>query len=186
VRAVGASNFTVELLERCEAIRHVDSLQPLFSMISRGAAEKLLPWCKNHNTGVICYSPMQSGILTDGFTSERVAKLAPDDWRRRGPAFHEPALSRNLALRDSLRPIAARHSVSVSAIAVAWTLSWPGVSGAIVGARTPAQVDGWIQAATLQLTQEDLAEIAAAIAKTQAGSGLSQPPIAVATRGSAS
>jgi aryl-alcohol dehydrogenase-like predicted oxidoreductase len=186
VRAVGVSNFTVDLLERCEAIRHVDSLQPLFSMISRGTAEKLLPWCKNHATGVICYSPMQSGILTDGFTSERVAKLAPDDWRKRGPAFHEPALSRNLALRDSLRPIAARHGVSVSAIAVAWTLSWPGVSGAIVGARTPAQVDGWIQSATLQLTQEDLAEIASAIAKTQAGSGLSQPPIAVATSGSAS
>src|SRR5580693_3441301 len=186
IRAAGVSNFTVELLERCEAIRHVDSLQPQFSLVSRQAADKFLPWCKNHNTGVICYSPMQSGILTDGFTSERVAKMAGDDWRRRGPEFHEPALSRNLALRDALRPIAARHGASVSSIAVAWTLTWPGLSGAIVGARTPAQVDGWIQAATLQLTQEDLAEIAAAIAKTQAGRGLSQPPIAVATGGSAS
>lgn len=175
IRAAGASNFTVELLERCEAIRHVDSLQPPFSMIGRGAAEKLLPWCKNHNTGVICYSPMQSGILTDGFTSDRVAKMASDDWRRRGPQFQEPALSRNLALRDSLRPIAARHGASVSAVAIAWALSWPGVSGAIVGARTPIQVDGWIQAANLQLKQEDLAEIAAAIAKTQAGSGPSLP-----------
>ena len=90
VRAAGVSNFNVELLERCEAIRHVDSLQPLFSMISRAAAEKLLPWCKNQNTGVICYSPMQSGILTDGFTTERVAKMASDDWRRRGPEFQEP------------------------------------------------------------------------------------------------
>ena len=72
VRAVGVSNFNVDLLERCEAIRHVDSLQPLFSMVSRGAADKLLPWCKNQDTGVICYSPMQSGILTDGFTSDRL------------------------------------------------------------------------------------------------------------------
>ena len=183
IRAAGVSNFTVELLERCEAIRHVDSLQPQFSMVSRQAADKLLPWCKNHNTGVICYSPMQSGILTDGFTSERVAKMAGDDWRRRGPEFQEPALSRNLALRDALRPIAARYGASVSSIAVAWTLTWPGLSGAIVGARTPAQVDGWIQAATLQLTQEDLAEIAAAIAKTQAGAGPSQPAISVASRG---
>jgi aryl-alcohol dehydrogenase-like predicted oxidoreductase len=183
IRAAGVSNFTVELLERCEAIRHVDSLQPLFSLVSRQAADKLLPWCKNHNTGVICYSPMQSGILTDGFTSERVAKMAGDDWRRRGPEFQEPALSRNLALRDALRPIAARHRASVSSVAVAWTLSWPGLSGAIVGARTPAQVDGWIQAASLQLTPEDLAEIAAAIAKTQAGAGPSQPGISVASRG---
>ncbi len=183
IRAAGVSNFNVDLLERCEAIRHVDSLQPLFSMVSRGAAEKLLPWCKNQNTGVICYSPMQSGILTDAFTAERVAKMASDDWRRRGPEFQEPALSRNLALRDALRPIAARHGASVSSVAIAWTLSWPGLSGAIVGARTPAQVDGWIQAATLQLTQDDLAEIAAAIARTQAGAGPTQPPKFVASMG---
>ena len=109
--------------------------------------------------------------------------MASDDWRRRGPEFQEPKLSRNLALRDALRPIAARHGASVSSVAVAWTLSWPGLSGAIVGARTPAQVDGWIQAATLQLTQDDLVEIAAAIAKTQAGSGPSQPAKTVASRG---
>ena len=175
VRAAGVSNFDVHLLERCEKIRRVDSLQPLFSMISRAAAKELLPWCKGHNTGVICYSPMQSGILTDGFSVERVLRMASDDWRRRSAEFREPALGRNLALRDALRPIAAQHGVSVSSVAIAWVLSWPGVSGAIVGARTPAQVDGWIQAATLQLTQDDLAEIADAIVRTQAGAGPSHP-----------
>src|SRR5579863_7795268 len=183
VRLGGVSNFDVELLNRCKAIRHVDSLQPLFSMVSRAAAEKLLALCKNQNTGVICYSPMQSGILTDGFTAERITKMASDDWRRRGSEFQEPNLSRNLALRDALRPIAARHAASVSSVAIAWTLSWPGLSGAIVGARTPAQVDGWIQAATLQLTHDDLAEIAAAIARTKAGAGPSLPEKSVASRG---
>jgi aryl-alcohol dehydrogenase-like predicted oxidoreductase len=182
VRAAGVSNFTVDLLEKCEAICHVDSLQPLFSMISRSAGEQLLPWCKNHDTGSICYSPMQSGILTDGFTAERVAKMASDDWRRRGAEFQEPKLSRNLALRDALKPIAARHGVSVAAVAVAWTLCWPGLTGAIVGARTPAQVDGWIKAAALQLTQEDLAEIAEAISRTQAGSGPARPPLSSASK----
>ena len=180
VRAGGVSNFDVGLLERFEKIRHVDSLQPLFSMISRGAGEKLLPWCKSHNTGVICYSPMQSGILTDGFSAERVSKMASDDWRRRGGEFQEPNLSRNLALRDALRPIAARHGATVSSVAIAWTLSWPGLSGAIVGARTPAQVDGWIQGASLLLTPQDLAEIAAAVEKTKAGSGPVQSPKSVA------
>jgi len=175
VRAAGVSNFSVELLEKCEAIRHVDSLQPPFSLINRNGGDKLLPWCHHQKTGVICYSPMQSGILTDGFSSERVAKMASDDWRRRGTEFQEPKLSRNLALRDALLPIAERHGASVSTVAVAWTLAWPGLTGAIVGARTPAQVDGWIQAATLQLTKKDLTEIAAAIAKTEAGSGPTQP-----------
>jgi aryl-alcohol dehydrogenase-like predicted oxidoreductase len=175
VRAAGVSNFSVELLEKCKAIRHVDSLQPPFSMINRNAGDKLLSWCKNQKTVVILYSPMQAGILTDGFSSERVAKMASDDWRRRGTEFQEPKLSRNLALRDALRPIAERHGASVSTVAVAWTLAWPGLTGAIVGARTPSQVDGWIQAATLQLTKEDLTEIAAAIAKTEAGSGPTQP-----------
>jgi aryl-alcohol dehydrogenase-like predicted oxidoreductase len=183
IRAAGVSNFTVELLERCEAVRHVDSLQPPFSMIKRAAAERLLSWCQGHSTGVICYSPMQSGILTDSFSTERVAKMASDDWRRRNPEFQEPNLRRNLALRDALKPIAARHGVSVSAVAIAWTLAWPGVTGAIVGARRPAQVDGWIQAATLRLTAEDLDEISSAIVRAQAGSGPAQPAKTAATKG---
>ena len=181
VRATGVSNFNTDLLEGCEAIRHVDSLQPPFSLVNRAAAAKEIPWCHSHKTGVICYSPMQSGLLTDTFTASRVLKLAEDDWRRRASEFQEPNLSRNLALRDALRPIAQQHAVSVSSVAIAWTLAWPGVTGAIVGARTPAQVDGWIQAASLQLTTTDLQEIVSAVERTKAGSGPSQPTGASAT-----
>jgi aryl-alcohol dehydrogenase-like predicted oxidoreductase len=175
VRAAGVSNFTVPLLERCERIMHVDSLQPPFSAIRRDAAAELIPWCAAHGTGVIVYSPMQSGLLTDSFTAERVSKFAEDDWRRRNPDFQEPNLSRNLRLRDALRPIAKRHGTTVAAVAVAWTLSWPGVTGAIVGARSPAQVDGWIRAGEMELTQQDIGEIAQAIAETGAGTGPSRP-----------
>lgn len=171
VRAAGVSNFDVELLERCESLRHVDSLQPPFSLIRRDAAAAEIPWCAAHGTGVIAYSPMQSGMLTDRFTEERVARLAPDDWRRRSAEFQAPNLARNLALRDALKPLAERHDTSVAAVAVAWTLAWPGVTGAIVGARSPQQVDGWIGAPALELSEEDLDEIAAAIERTGAGSG---------------
>jgi aryl-alcohol dehydrogenase-like predicted oxidoreductase len=174
VRAIGVSNFDETLLDRCEAIRHVDSLQPPFSLINRAAAEKEIPWSASQDTGVICYSPMQSGLLTESFTAERVAALAEDDWRRRATEFQQPPLGRNLALRDALRPIAQRHETSVSCIAIAWTLSWPGVSGAIVGARTPEQVDGWIGAAAIELTRRDLDEIAAAIWDSKAGTGPSR------------
>jgi aryl-alcohol dehydrogenase-like predicted oxidoreductase len=178
VRFVGVSNFDVGLLARCEAIHHVDSLQPPFSMIRREAAGHEIPWCAEHGTGVICYSPMQSGLLTDSFSEDRVGKLAADDWRRRAPEFQKPNLDRNLALRDALRPVSERHGTTVSAVAIAWTLAWPGVTGAIVGARSPQQIDGWIRAATLELTPADLDEIASAIARTGAGAGPTQPAVA--------
>jgi aryl-alcohol dehydrogenase-like predicted oxidoreductase len=171
VRAGGVSNFDVALLDRCEALRHVDSLQPPFSLIRREVAAAELPWCAQHGTGAIVYSPMQSGILTEGFSKQRVTQLAADDWRRRSAEFQEPRLSRNLALRDALKPIARRHGTTVSAVAVAWTLAWPGVTGAIVGARSPEQVDGWIGAASLRLSPADLDEITAAIERTGAGAG---------------
>jgi aryl-alcohol dehydrogenase-like predicted oxidoreductase len=74
-RAIGVSNFTVELLERIERIRHVDSLQPPFSLIRRGSVADVIPWAAAHGTGVIVYSPMQAGILTDGFSRERIAGM---------------------------------------------------------------------------------------------------------------
>jgi aryl-alcohol dehydrogenase-like predicted oxidoreductase len=179
IRAAGVSNFDVTLLERAEAIRHVDSLQPPFSLILRDSGADVIPWAAAHGTGVIVYSPMQSGLLTDTFSSQRLATMADDDWRRRSEPFLEPNLSRNLALRDALRPIAERHRATVSAVAVAWTLAWPGVTGAIVGARNASQVDGWIGAGRLRLTAEDLAEVTEAVVRTGAGSGPTTPTVSV-------
>lgn len=175
VRCAGLSNYGIDGLEACEAIRHVDSLQPPFSLISREVADSELPWCEGHGTGVIVYSPLQSGLLTDSFSAERVAGLADDDWRRRSPDFTGAALAANLALRDALRPIADGYGTTVAAVAVAWILTWPGVSGAIVGARSPEQIHGWVGAATLALESLDLAHIQAAIEGTGAGRGPTWP-----------
>lgn len=175
VRLAGVSNFDVALLERCEAVRHVDSLQPPFSLLRREAGEREIAWCAEHGTGVICYSPLQSGILTDRFGAARVATLAPDDWRRRTPEFQPPRLERNVTFRDALRPIARRHGATVSDVAIAWVLAWPGVSGAIVGARSAEQVDGWIGAPALTLTAADVEEIAAALERTGVGRGPVRP-----------
>ncbi len=100
---------------------------------------------------------------------------AADDWRSRSPDFTGEGLERNLALAEAMRPVAERHDVSVAAVAVAWTLAWRGVTGAIVGARSPRQVDGWVAAATLELTDADLDEIAQAVRATGAGSGPERP-----------
>ncbi len=180
IRAAGLSNHDGAQLVAAERIGHVDSLQPPFSLINRDAAVNKLPWCAAHGTGVIVYSPMASGLLTGSFTAERAAGLGEGDWRSRSPNFTGDGLRRNLALADALRPVAERLGVSTGAVAVAWTLAFPGVSGAIVGARSPEQVDGWIAAGSLVLDDKDLAEIAAAAEQTGAGAGTgpARPPAA--------
>jgi aryl-alcohol dehydrogenase-like predicted oxidoreductase len=173
VRAIGLSNHSVAQLEEAEKIAHVDSLQPPFSAINRRAADEIR-WSAEHGTGVIVYSPMQSGLLTGAFSRERVQGLPENDWRQRSPDF-TTRLDANLAVADALKPVAERHGVPVPAVAVAWTLAWPGVTGAIVGAREPRQVDGWLPAAPLQLTDTDLGEIADAITRAGAGEGPVKP-----------
>ncbi len=175
VRAVGLSNHSAAQLEIAERLGHVDTLQPPFSAIRRGAALAELPWCDAHGTGVIVYSPMQTGLLTGTFSLERARSLPANDWRSRDADYSGDRLKRNLALAEALRPVAVRHDTTVAVVAVAWALAWPGVTGAIVGARRPDQVDGWIEAATVRLSTEDMTEIAAAIAATGAGSGPALP-----------
>jgi len=160
VRWAGVSNFDVGLLERCERVRHVDALQPPYSLLDRAAAAELIPWCAANGTGVIGYSPLGSGLLSGGFDADRVRDLPADDWRRSDPEFRPPRLEANLELARRLEPVAARHGVPVAAAAVAWVLATEGVTGAIVGARRPSQVDGWLPAGDLRLTGDDLAALA--------------------------
>jgi aryl-alcohol dehydrogenase-like predicted oxidoreductase len=174
VRWLGLSNHDETLLARCEAIRHVDSLQPPLSLLNRHAREELIPWCDTNETGVIVYSPMASGLLTGSFSRGGMERLAPDDFRRNAPPFQEPKLSQNLAFVERLDGIASRLGTTLPALAVAWTLAVPGVTGAIVGARRPPQVDGWLGAADVQLDEATLAEIERALEET--GAGVDTPP----------
>ncbi len=177
VAAVGMSNHVAAQLEQAEKIGHVDALQPPFSAIRRDAAIAELPWCAAHETGVIVYSPMQSGLLSGRFNVERARALTTSDWRSRGAEFTGERLMRNLELAEALRPIAERYETTVAAIAIAWALAWPGVTGAIVGARSPSQVDGWIDAATLSLSAADMDLIGRAIGWTRVGSGPVRPAV---------
>jgi aryl-alcohol dehydrogenase-like predicted oxidoreductase len=165
VRWIGVSNFSVEELERARAIAPVTSLQPPYSAIRRSAEKELFPYCAANGIGTIVYSPMASGLLTGTMTKERAAALPDNDWRSRSADFQEPRLSRHLALVEVLRAIGARSGHSAGEVAIAWTLANGAVTGAIVGARSAAQVDGWIGAASVKLTPDDLAAIAAATAR---------------------
>ena len=127
--------------------------------MKRRVEKEILPYCREQNIGVIAYSPMQSGLLSGTMTRERIEKLPANDWRSKSDEFREPKLTRNLALVDRLRTVGARHGRSAGEVAIAWTLRDPVVTGAIVGGRSPEQVDGVIGAASFRLTPAEIAEI---------------------------
>jgi len=159
VRRIGVSNFNASQLERARKIAPITSLQPPYSAISPEIEQEVLPYCLRHNIGVIVYSPMKSGLLSGKMTRERVAAMPEDDFRRRAPAFQEPALTRNLELADKMRKIGERHGRSPGEVAIAWTLRHPAVTAAIVGMRSASQVDGVIGALEFRLSTEEIAEI---------------------------
>jgi aryl-alcohol dehydrogenase-like predicted oxidoreductase len=159
VRHIGVSNFDVEQLRLIGQIAPVETLQPQYSLIERDIEREILPFVEREGIGVIAYSPMGSGMLSGGMTRERVESLPEDDWRGRDARFNEPQLSRNLELVERLKTVASRYDTTPGAIAVAWTLRNPAVDGAIVGFRRPDQVDPILPAASLELTDEDVAEI---------------------------
>jgi aryl-alcohol dehydrogenase-like predicted oxidoreductase len=162
VRHIGVSNFDVAQLRRAQAIAPVETLQPPYSLVERAVEEEILPFAEREGIGVIAYSPMGSGLLTGAMTRERIAKLPDNDWRKHDEHFTEPALSRHLATVERLETVAERHDTTPGAVAIAWALSNSAVDGAIVGFRRPEQVDPLVPAANLELTPDDLAEIAAA------------------------
>jgi aryl-alcohol dehydrogenase-like predicted oxidoreductase len=159
VRAIGVSNFNVDELRRAERIAPIASLQPPYSLVKRRIEREILPYCRERNIGVIVYSPMQSGLLSGTMTKERIAALPANDWRSNSDEFKEPKLARNLALVERLRAVGARHGLSPGEVAIAWTLRDPVVTGAIVGGRSPEQVDGVLGAAAFRLSAEEIAEL---------------------------
>jgi aryl-alcohol dehydrogenase-like predicted oxidoreductase len=168
VRFAGVSNFSVDQLRRIHAIHPVTSLQPPYNMLRREAEKDVLPFCAQNGIGVVVYSPMQMGLLSGAFSRDRVAKLDGEDLRSRNPYFMEPALSRNLALVDKLKPIARRNGRTMAELAIAWVLRRPEVTAAIVGARRPEQVAQTVSAADWDLTQGEIAEIDALLAARDA------------------
>lgn len=159
IRNIGVSNFDVRQMQRALEVAPIASLQPPYSLLARDVEESVLPFALKHHVGVIVYSPMASGMLTGAMTRARIAALTEDDWRKRSSNFREPALSRNLAMVETLRAVGSRYNAAPGAVAIAWTLHNLEVTGAIVGIRTPQQVEGTVIAADIRLTAGDMMEI---------------------------
>lgn len=168
VRWIGVSNFNILQIKRAQQIAPVTSLQPPYSLIRRSVEKEILPYCKQQGIGVIAYAPMASGLLTGAMTRERAAALPPDDFRSKNPEFREPRLSKNIELVERLRKVGARHGRTPGEVAIAWVLSNPAVTGAIVGARNAKQAEGVMRVGELKLSPQEIAEIEGAAAAATA------------------
>jgi aryl-alcohol dehydrogenase-like predicted oxidoreductase len=163
IRLLGVSNFDRELIQRCEAMGHVDSLQQEFSMLALQDRD-LIAWCGDVGTGVVSYGPLGFGLLTGKVS--RAQATATSDWRRsdeEGP-FTDQRLDRDLAIVESLRPIAGGLGITMAQLALAWNVAQPGVTSAIAGSRDPDHVRDNAVAGDIELGQDSLSAIEAVLA----------------------
>jgi aryl-alcohol dehydrogenase-like predicted oxidoreductase len=165
-RHIGVSNFDRTLIERCLAIRHVDSVQNQLSLFRQDDGEDLLPWLDEMGIGFLAYSPLAFGLLTGAITAE--TEFHPNDFRsgsRGFQAYHKlfapGKREEKLERVDRLRPIADRLGVSLATLALRWVVEQRGVTAAIAGSRNANHVLSNASAGDLRLDERTLQEIEA-------------------------
>ncbi len=167
VRSIGVSNFDRELIERCEAVRHVDSLQQEFSMLQLENRE-LIRWCGEQGIGVVSYGPLAFGLLTGAITAETTFDASDfrsglDEWDYWENLFAPGKLERSLAVVEAMRPVAERLGCGLAQLALAWNFHQPGVTAAIAGSRNPDHVRSNADAGDLVLDAATLEELEAVL-----------------------
>ncbi len=176
VRYVGVSNFTVKQMKECMKVRPIHSLQPPYNVLMRDVEKGALPFCRRNGIGVVAYGPLAYGILTGKFTRDtkfpetdwRSGGLFPDpgDWQRHIDLFHGKQFRRNLKIVEKVKKIADKHRKTVGQLAIAWVLSNPAVTSAIVGAKRPSQLEENVGGAGWEITKEEFSRVDEILTKT--------------------
>lgn len=167
VRAIGVSNFRLAQLDACMRIRRVDVVQYGWNMFDRRMQKEIFPYCREHNIGVMAYGSLAYGLLTGTFTEGM--EFSNDDWRsRRGRMgainlfqhlFGEQYFPKNLRVVEELKGLAAQYGKTLPQFALRWTLANPVISTALVGCRTPAEVEENLGALGWTIADSDMQKI---------------------------
>ncbi len=161
VRYGGLSNHTIDLMERALSVAPITSNQHQYNMLYRDIEHEVLPFSLHHNIGVLCWSPLASGFLADGFDLD---SLDPHDFRRERRYAQEPAYSRLKQARSTLEAIARGHHKKLVDLALAWVLRQPAVTGAIVGIRSEQEAMEMAGSINWKLTEPEIQAIEHALA----------------------
>jgi aryl-alcohol dehydrogenase-like predicted oxidoreductase len=154
IRAAGVSNYSVEQMERASGVIKLSSNQVPYSMVRREIEQDVVPWCLENSCGILAYSPLQRGVLTGKITPDY--PFAPGDSRPETPHFQINNLIRINKFLDKIRPLAEEKGATLSQLVIAWTLRQPGITVALVGARTREQVEQNAGALDVSLSDEEL------------------------------
>jgi aryl-alcohol dehydrogenase-like predicted oxidoreductase len=179
IRAIGVSNYAADDLAAAGAAGPLDSFQVGYHLMRREIEQAELPWCGEHQVGVLAYGPLAHGLLTGKM--DATTTFAPDDWRNDSELFSDNAFAERIAVVDELSTIAdaAGRSGGVAELAVAWVLRRPEVTSAIIGARNAEQAVANAKLATRPLSDDEAAAIDQALSRHPAASrhyGHGEPP----------
>ncbi|MEM7305497.1 MAG: aldo/keto reductase [Planctomycetota bacterium] len=167
VRAIGVSNYTIaELDEALRALGDVPlaSDQPQYSLLERGIERDVLPWARHYRVGLLVYAPLEQGLLTGKVGEER--HFAEGEGRGRKATFLPANRQRVNALLDQIvAPVAAAHQATIAQTVLAWTTGEPGVTTALVGARTAEQARENAGAGAIELGADERGSIGDAFAE---------------------
>lgn len=160
IRFAGVSNYNVKMLETCQQVGHVDSLQPPYNLVNRYVEKEILPWAAQNGTGVLAYSPAASGMLSGKYSMAEVAALPENDWRKKhNHHFDEEQLAKIFSFVAELKIFAKQKDIQVFDLAIAWVLHHPAITAAIVGARNAQQAEQNILGSGVELSPNDLEQI---------------------------
>ena len=157
IRAAGVSNYSLDQMKRAAGVVELSSNQVPYSMVRREIEQDIVPWCQSNDCSILAYSPLQRGLLTGKITPDTT--FSPGDTRPDTPHFKKSNLVKTNWFLDELRPLAAEKGATLSQLVIQWTLQQPGITVALVGARTDAQVKENAGALKVELSAAELSYI---------------------------
>jgi len=163
VRWFGVSNLNPEQIDLYRSHFEVSCLQPPYSLLARDVEARELPYCLNHNIGVINYSPLFRGLLGGHYTADSIITGS----RASGPLFHGEGLRIILAAIDEAKNIAAEFGLTMAELAMRWTLTHPAITSAIAGVKKPEHIKGVVKAVDDVLPQKTWHQLAVLFAKAK-------------------
>jgi aryl-alcohol dehydrogenase-like predicted oxidoreductase len=156
-RSVGVSNFTLQQLIEFQQECPISAFQPPYNMLQREIELDTLPWCQQNSVSVMIYWPLMKGLLAGKIGRDHV--FTPGDSRLKYPMFQGEEWEKNQDLVDGLRQLGEQAGQSVAQLAVNWTLSQPGITSALCGAKRPEQIRETAGAMSQVMESETLAAI---------------------------